>query len=132
MRYGGESYEVGTVRTDYWLLDARYGRDMAKHNACGWRRKQIHAQSRPTTLECNEAYLQISRGHTRLRRHIRTKQTLRPTSLHRLRLRGFSRQLEINISVLLHIRAWCHFVEIETEGLYGYEHYRRGDVCHCV
>ena len=88
IHYKGGSYEVGTIRTGCWLLDVRYGRDAAKDSACSWRRKQIHAQFRPPTLECSEAYLQISCWHTTLRHHIRTARTLRPSRLYWLRLRG--------------------------------------------
>jgi hypothetical protein len=59
-RSGGGPYEVSAIRTGCWLVNVRYGRDAARHSACGWSRKQIYAQSRPPTLGRSEAYLQIS------------------------------------------------------------------------
>jgi hypothetical protein len=95
-RSGGGAYEVSAIRTGCWLVNVCYGRDAAKHSVRGGNRKQIPAQPRPPTLECSEAYLPISGWHTRLRHQIRTEQTLRPSGLHRLGLRGLSRHLEID------------------------------------
>jgi hypothetical protein len=119
-RSGGGPYEVGTICTSCWLVNVRYGRDAARHSACGWSRQQIHAQSRPPTLERSEAYLEIFGWHTRLRHQIRTQRTLRHNGLHRLGLRGLSRHPEIDVRILLQIGNRRHFVEVETTGLYGY------------
>jgi hypothetical protein len=100
-------------------------------NACGWRHQQIHAQSRPTTLECSEAYLQISGWHTRLWHQIQTERTLWPSWLHWLELRGLSRQPEIDVRILLQVRVRRHFVEIETTWLYSYK-YDRSRVRSCI
>jgi hypothetical protein len=130
-RSTGEPYEVSTIRTGCWFIDVRYGHDAAKHSTCGWHRQQIHAQSRPITLERSEAYLQISGWHKRVRHQIRTERTPWPGWLHRLGLRGLSRQPEINVRILLQVWVWRHFMAVETSGLYGYK-YGRSGVCSCV
>jgi hypothetical protein len=130
-RSGGGPYEVDTICIDCWLIDIRYGRDATKHSLCGWSRQQIHAQSQPPTLERSETYLQLSSWHTRLGHQIRTERTLRLSRLHQLRLRGLSWHSEIDVRILLHIRIWRHFMEVETTRLYGHE-YDRSGVCSCV
>jgi hypothetical protein len=110
--------DVGsTIHTRCWLIDAHNGRDANRHCAYSWHCQQIYTQSWPTTLKCNEAFLQISCWHTRPRHHFRTRWTLKPSWLHQLGLHGLLRQPKIDVRIFLQVRTRCHFVEIETTGL---------------
>ena len=59
-RLGSRPYEITIIHTRCWLVDVWYGCDRARHSTCGGNRLQAHAQTQPSTLECSEAYLQIS------------------------------------------------------------------------
>jgi hypothetical protein len=91
----------------------------------------MHNPDRPHCNAMNEAYLQIFGWHTRLRHQIRTEQTMWPSWLYRLGLRGLSREPEIDVRILLQVRVRRHFVEIETSGFYGYK-YDQSGVRSCV
>jgi hypothetical protein len=85
-RSGGGPYEVSAIRTGCWLVNVCYGRDAARHSIRGGHRKQIHAQSRPPSLECSEAYLPLSGVMNRLKNKLSNRTNSRIDSVkNRLR-----------------------------------------------